>query len=304
MAGHILPTKASAKFLDYAGLGLVLTPIEVIGPDFVSQKDMPAEEWERAAIFILFGAIAIVVGTWWENMKPDNHARWAPLDAVAQSPVTWLITAGVVVFGVPLAIGRTSPTILGLAITFVVMIALMAFLRLGKDQQDILSSQILTARSLQPAHSSQYLKDVHIYAGSDQPVPLNPRFVATFIRNGQRVRLYAEDRYYPSALMGPHGWIRRPMILLGEIKDFVAGQSNDIAILTPFENDGRKMWQWGPPTEKPDPKTTFLPASHQGRLVLLVDDGAPEYFYFIIDQAAWETPPNVIGQERFDFIQK
>jgi len=159
--------------------------------------------------------------------------------------------------------------------------------------------QIMSVR-----HPSAYLKDIHIYASSGGVTPLNPRFVARFARNGQRVRLYAEDRYYPAALMSP-GLIHSPMVLLAEIKDFVVGQSIDIAIMTSFVNDGREMWRWGPPTEKPDPKTTFQShASHRGRLVLLADDGAPEYFYFIIDQAAWDTPPNVIGQERFEFIQK
>ena len=83
----------------------------------------------------------------------------------------------------------------------------------------------------------------------------------------------------------------KPMVPLGEVSDFVAGQSIDIAILTPFEHDGRKMWRWGPPTEKPDPKTTFDSyASHQGRLVFLVDGRTePEYFYFIIDIATPDT---------------
>jgi len=95
------------------------------------------------------------------------------------------------------------------------------------------------------------------------------------------------------------------MILLGEIKDFVAGQSIDIPILTPCEKDGRKMWQWGPATETVDPETILKSkAVHRGRLTLLVDDGPAEHFYFIIDQAEWETPPNIVGKERFDFIQE
>jgi hypothetical protein len=69
--------------------------------------------------------------------------------------------------------------------------------------------------------------------------------------------------------------------------------------MTPFETDGRKMWRWG--TEN----TMFQSqASHHGRLVFLADDAAPEYFYFIIDKAPLGAPPHVVGQERFEFIQK
>jgi hypothetical protein len=76
-------------------------------------------------------------------------------------------------------------------------------------------------------------------------------------------------------------------------------------MLTPFDNDGVKLWRWGVPTEKPDPKTTFQShAWHQGRLVFLVDDAPPEYFYFIIDLSSPDVPPNVIGQDRFDFVDK
>lgn len=63
-----------------------------------------------------------------------------------------------------------------------------------------------TAASLKPAPTStSFLKDVHIYAGSDSP-PTNPRFVAKFARNGKRARVYVEDQYYPGGVMGPAGW--------------------------------------------------------------------------------------------------
>ena len=191
-----------------------------------------------------------------------------------------------------------APVFLVISATAILFLREFAFPRAVSAQ----AANTLPSMSLRP---NSYIKDAHIYAGSDQPVPLNPRFVATFVRSGRRARLYVEDRYYPIALMGPHDWIHRPMILLGEIKDFVAGQSIDIPILTPCEKDGRKMWQWGPATETSDPETILKSkALHRGRLTLLVDDGPIEHFYFIIDQAEWETPPSIIGQERFDFIQE
>ena len=90
MSDSILPTKASAKFLDYIGLGLVLAPIEVVGADFVANRETSPEEWERVAILMFF-LVALAIGTWWENMKPGGPAKLASLDAIAKHPVTWLI---------------------------------------------------------------------------------------------------------------------------------------------------------------------------------------------------------------------
>jgi hypothetical protein len=171
--------------------------------------------------------------------------------------------------------------------------------------QASLSGRTSLATLQAPPQKTSHLKDVNIFAGSAAPTPLNPRFTAKFTRNGQRARLYVDARYYPGGIMGPAGWIRTPRTFLTEYKDFVNDISIDVAILTPFEYDGRKLWRWGPPTEKPDPKATFqAQAWHRGRIALLVDGDAPEYFYFIIDSAAPDVPPHVIGRERFDFARE
>lgn len=200
--------------------------------------------------------------------------------------------------------GQKMLTTIGIALMIVAVLCAgiggaVLFVSIGNSTQGPSLGQPETV----PPQKVSYLKDVHLYTGSASP-PVNPRFAARFARNGQRARLYAEDRYYVAGL-GAGAWIHAPQVRLGEIKDFVTGDPVDIAILTPFESDGRKLWRWGPSTEKPDPKTTFQSSAwHQGRLVLLVDNEPPEYFYFIIDLAAPDVPPNVIGQERFDFAQK
>lgn len=151
-----------------------------------------------------------------------------------------------------------------------------------------------------------YLKDPFIYAGSDNPA-LNPRFVAKFARAGPRARFYVEDRYYPSGVFsGAPVLIEGTQLLLREYKDFVANDPIEFPILTPFDFEGRKLWRWGSSaTDKPDPKTTFQAgATHQGRIVLVVDNSTPQYFYFIIDPAAMDAPPHLVGQWRFDFIQQ
>jgi|SRR5208337_2603061 len=129
MADQIPPTKASAKLLDYVGLGLVLMlmPIEAIGPDFINQKQISTEEWLRAGFLVFCGLVPLAVGIWWENVKPGSGGvRLAPLEAIARNPLTWLIVTGVIVLGVPAAIGRTSPTTFaGLIIAFAVMVGLM-----------------------------------------------------------------------------------------------------------------------------------------------------------------------------------
>jgi hypothetical protein len=103
--------------------------------------------------------------------------------------------------------------------------------------------------------------------------------------------------------MAQSGWVRAPQVRLDEFKDFVAGQQIDVEMLTPFDNNGARLWRWGLPTQSPDPKTTFQShAWHRGRLVFLVDDAPPEYFYFIIDLSSPDVPPNIVGQDKFDFV--
>jgi hypothetical protein len=116
-----------------------------------------------------------------------------------------------------------------------------------------------------PVNSAFYLKDAHLYSGSLSPPVNNPRFEAKFTRSGQKCRLFIDDRYYPGGIMGRADWIPRPLIELPKIEDFVPGQTVNVALLTPFDSDGRKLWRWGPPTEQPDPKTTFsAQAWHRG----------------------------------------
>src|ERR1700748_2596610 len=67
------------------------------------------------------------------------------------------------------------------------------------------------AKASAPATMVSHLKEPHIYSGSISP-PANPRFEAKFTRNGQRCRLFIEDRYYPGGIMGPAGWIPRPPV--------------------------------------------------------------------------------------------
>jgi hypothetical protein len=105
--------------------------------------------------------------------------------------------------------------------------------------------------------------------------------------------------------MGPAGWIPRPLIELPKVEEFVPGQTLSVALLTPFEADGRKLWRWGPPTEQPDPKTTFIASAwHRGRLIVRCDDAPPQNFYFIINPGLDADAPALIGQEQFDFIQE
>lgn len=126
MADHILPTKPSAKLLDYVGLGLVLMPIEAVGPDFIKQNDISSGEWSRAVLLVLCGFLSLAVGVRWENMKPGATGRLNYLDPIARNPLTWVVIAGAIVFGVPTVLGRTSPaTFIGEMIPFAIMVGLM-----------------------------------------------------------------------------------------------------------------------------------------------------------------------------------
>jgi hypothetical protein len=183
---------------------------------------------------------------------------------------------------------------------------LLALGAVGIAWSSIFTPQSLETKSRQPTkqQSAYYLKDVHLYTGSVLP-PVNPRFEAKFTRSGQRCRLFIDHRHYPRGVMGPAGWIPRPLIELPKVEEFVPGQTLSVALLTPFEADGRKLWRWGPPTEQPDPKTTFIASAwHRGRLIVRCDDAPPQNFYFIINPGLDADAPALIGQEQFDFIQE
>src|SRR5580704_18018520 len=206
------------------------------------ESPLPKTGWE-AVLQILWGTVVFALG--FEGVvKTVEGELWAGAGCFLAALI---LAIGLVYRAkvIPAVRDRLSQFILGavgLAGVILVIAAAVGLFALRGGPQ----------ASGNPAlEKASYLKDVHLYSGSAGPIPLNPRFVAKCARNGPRARLYVEDRYYVGGLMGSSAWFRAPQVRLGEIKDFVVGDPVDIAILTPFENDGRKMWRWGPPTENP-----------------------------------------------------
>jgi hypothetical protein len=127
-----------------------------------------------------------------------------------------------------------------------------------------------------------------------------PTFRAVFARRGKRGRLFVDDCVFFAGTLGPTSWSKRPRIFLQEFPDFVAEQGISVPLLK--RDDKNAVWQWGPSGSE----SYVWNAWHRGRLVFICDDGAPEYFHFVIIDpinSPTETP-NMIGQERFDFAEK
>ena len=62
MSDGLLPNKASAKFLEYAGLGLILMPIEVLGQRGIEDQPISLHQWITAGVFMVVGAVSIGTG--------------------------------------------------------------------------------------------------------------------------------------------------------------------------------------------------------------------------------------------------
>jgi hypothetical protein len=109
---EILPTKASAKFLDYVGLGLILMSIEVLGQRWIEDQPISAHQWVAGSVFMVAGAISIIAGTWWDKVTALPNSRISvSLDAVAHDARTWLAAAALIIFGVPVALWLVSPVV-------------------------------------------------------------------------------------------------------------------------------------------------------------------------------------------------
>ena len=78
MSGNPLPSKASAKFLDYVGLGLILMVIEVFGARWFEGQTISRGQWITGGFLMLAGAIFVAVGTWWDKVNPPPAGRFAP----------------------------------------------------------------------------------------------------------------------------------------------------------------------------------------------------------------------------------
>ena len=248
---------------------------------------------------------------WLVNLLVNAATNFATSDNLLPALTLTALAAGI--FGIVRQSGRISWSergvdswwVIGLcALIGVAAIGAMAFgLGLRAATKPAHDTQTEQPAKLQ---SASYLKDVQFFGGSLSPPALNPRFEARFTRGGKKCRLFIDHRYYPRGVMGYAGWIPRPLIELPRVEEFVQGQSLSVALLTPFQTDGRTLWRWGLATEQPDPKTTFIAGAwHRGRIIVRCDDAPPQNYYFIINPAPSDADaPVLIGQDQFDYIQE
>ncbi|MEY9185340.1 hypothetical protein ABIG06_006839 [Bradyrhizobium sp. USDA 326] len=249
-------------------------------------------------------------GMWLVNLLVNAATNFATSDNILPALTLSMLAAGI--FGIVRQSGRVSWGERGVdswwfiglwAVVGIVAIGAMAFglgLRAAKPKQPDTQTEEPTNKQ----QSASYLKDVHFYGGSLSPPVLNPRFEARFVRAGKRCRLFIDHRYYARGI-GRGEWTSRPLIELPRIEEFVEGQSLTVAVLTPFEIDGRIQWRWGPAAEQTDAKTTFVARSwHRGRIIVRCDDAPPQSYYFIIDPEQSDAAPMLIGLDRFDFIKE
>jgi len=186
---------------------------------------------------------------------------------------------------------------IGLAIFFFTVIAILY--RFSSQYSETKKPPISKARP--------FLKDVNIFSASISP-PLNARFTAKFARNGSRGRFYVDHSHFMG--FGSDVWIGPNRIFLAEVKDFVAEQAVDIAILTAYERDGKKHWRWGQGDKDSPPTGHSLFAAttwhHRCRVTFIPngDNAEPEYFYFIVDTQCSDETPRLIPLYYFHFAEE
>jgi hypothetical protein len=101
-------------YLDYTGLGCILFAVEELGRRWIEEQPITRHVIVAAGAFMLAGAVALALARRIKSMPPATTTRSVSrlaesFDAVAHSAITWLITAAVIVFGVPLTFWAVSP---------------------------------------------------------------------------------------------------------------------------------------------------------------------------------------------------
>lgn len=154
MSDGLLPSKASAKFLDYVGLGLILMPIEALGTRGLEGQTISAAQWWTGSIFMVFGAISLILGTWWDKVNIESTGRFATsFDAIVHHAATWLIVAAFIIFGVPIAIGLFAERVPSFPVS--------------PAPPQVPAPPSLQQTSVAPA--PEYLKNISIQALENQP---------------------------------------------------------------------------------------------------------------------------------------
>jgi hypothetical protein len=100
-------------FLDYSGLGAILFAIEEMGRRWFEELPITQHHWVAFGVFMVAGAIALGLARRVKNLranaKPLRGRLSASFDAVAHSAITWLVTAAILIFGIPLTFWAISP---------------------------------------------------------------------------------------------------------------------------------------------------------------------------------------------------
>lgn len=101
-------------YLDYSGLGAILFAIEEMGRRWFEEQQITQHHWVAFAAFMIAGAIALGWARRIKNMptgtnQPLRGRLSASFDAVAHNAITWLVTAAIIIFGVPITFWAISP---------------------------------------------------------------------------------------------------------------------------------------------------------------------------------------------------
>lgn len=268
-----------ATYLDYAGLGAILFAIEEMGRRWFEEQPITQHHWVAFGAFMVAGGVSLGLARRIKNMpvragQPLRGRLSASFDTVAHNAVTWLVTAALIIFGIPLTFWAISSRL-----------PAPPQVHLQTNTQVLCWDGPCPAVHLKPG--PDYLKEIGLGVGGPEPLLLT----ATPALTGDRLRIFVDYSEYRS------GWMPKTRVFIGEFKEPVKDKTERLQLiyyLANKPNAGTNNLWWGNPSQNhPVTASTFdgapLPAIIVRARLVIVGANGEQHHYFILVRGADNT---------------
>jgi hypothetical protein len=131
----------------------------------------------------------------------------------------------------------------------------------------------------------------------DRPEGEGWKAVIIFARSGHLTHICLDV-----SILLESGWSQQPLSPLRQDVDFIKGHPIPPIEIMAFDNHQPRFWRWIATGDDPRPLVTQ--ERHQCRLAFVAEDGAKDWFNFVIESRDNGAIPLLIGEDRFAFAQK
>jgi hypothetical protein len=153
-------------------------------------------------------------------------------------------------------------------------------------------------KTIEEAQQSSTLIDhARSFLFLDPPERESWKAVIIFARSGHLTHICLDV----SILLGSD-WSQQPLSPLRQDVDFIKGHPIPPIEIMAFDNHQPRFWRWIATGDDPRPLVTQ--ERHQCRLAFVAEDGAKDWFNFVIESRDNGAIPLLIGEDRFAFAQK